>query len=136
MQNRGKKVSIRGSLEAKLGFSAYIKVKIGFFRVSGPTQFFSGPESVEIVFTDPDLGLVCAKSGQKSRYLRLLIAKIGFLGFSKGDFRVFSGIWPDPIFSGPESVEIGFTDLDLGLVCAKSGQKSKYPRLLIGKIGF
>ena len=63
-------------------FSASTKVKTGFFRVSGPTQFFSGPKSVEIGFTDPDLGVVRAKTGQKRQYLRLLRGKIRFLGFS------------------------------------------------------
>ena len=98
MHIRGKKGTIRGSLEAKLDFSASPKGKIGFFRVSGPTQFFSGPESVEIGFTDPDLGIMGAYSGQKRHYPRLLRGKIGFFGFYKGDFRVFSAVWHNPNF--------------------------------------
>ena len=65
MQNQGRKDSILGFLETKLDFSASPKGKIGFFRVSGPTQFFSGPESVEIGFTDLDLGIIRAKNGSK-----------------------------------------------------------------------
>jgi hypothetical protein len=52
--------------------------------MSGTTPFFSGLESVEIVFTDLDLGGLRAKSGQKSKFPRLHIGKIGFLGFYKG----------------------------------------------------
>ena len=77
----GKKGTIQGSLEAKLDFSASTKAIFGFFRVSGLTQFFSGPESVEIVFTDPDLGVMGAYSGQKRHYPRLLRGKIEFFGF-------------------------------------------------------
>ena len=46
--------------------------------MSGPTQFFSGPESVEIGFTDPDLGVMGANTGQKRQYPRLLRGKTGF----------------------------------------------------------
>ena len=57
--------------------------------MSGMTHFFSGLETVEIVFTDLDLGGLCAKSGQKSKFPRLHIGKIEFLGLYIGKIPIF-----------------------------------------------
>ena len=40
--------------------------KIGFFRESDPFRFPKRSETVEIVFTDPDLGVYVQQIGKKS----------------------------------------------------------------------
>ena len=78
MHIRGKKGTFRGSLEAKLNFSASPKAIFGFFRVSGMTQFLKRSKSVEIVFTDPDLGYLLATDEKKWTFLRLYRRKSDF----------------------------------------------------------
>jgi hypothetical protein len=98
VQNPGGKVSIRGFRGTKLDFYASIRAKIRFFHLSAMTRLFSGLESVEIVFTDIDLGGLCAKSWRKSKFPSLHIGKIEFLGLYIGKNPVFSHVWHDPIF--------------------------------------
>ena len=70
--------------------------KIGFFRESDPFRFPKRSETVEIVFTDPDLGGLRATDQQKVNSIRLHTAKSRFLGH----FRLENGIFGDPLF-GP-----------------------------------
>ena len=70
--------------------------KIGFFRQSDPFRFPKCSETVEIVFTDPDLGGLRATDRQKVNFIRLYRAKSRFLGH----FMVKNGVFEDPLF-GP-----------------------------------
>ena len=83
-QNREKSfgsVYFRGSPNGH--FKGDFKPKNHFFREFDPMRFPKRSESVEIVFTDPDLGFLLATDEQKRPSPRLYMSKSGFFGLNR-----------------------------------------------------